>query len=558
LHTTMLKNLYIHNYAIIDEITIDFSSHMNVITGETGAGKSILMGALSLILGERADTSVLLNREKKCTVEGTFVADTHQKIKIILEENDLAGDDGSNEIIIRREISANGKSRAFVNDIPVNLDLLRQVTSMLVDLHRQFDTLSLADSGFQLDVLDALAGNNSLLKSYREIYTDWKKSAEELSLLKDQKSAFNKEYDYNKFLFDELEEASFTDNELENAEAELKLLNNSEAIKNSLTQVSEMLSGGEQPLVHQFKTMQHHLDPYVRYHAALEDILKRLQSAHIELMDIADEVERLNDEVIYDSARIDELNDRISAGYKLMKKHGVQTTAQLLHIRNALNKKLQDVLNIDERIAEQEKSVAKKRQKVIEAASKLSEKRNVQTKPFEKNVNTLLVQVGMPNARIKVNIETKEPNENGSDNVEFVFDANKSNRFEPIRKVASGGELSRLMLSIKSLVAQSMDLPTLIFDEIDTGISGEAAKQVGKIMSDLAAKRQLITITHQPQIAGKANAHLFVYKEIKNDVIRTGIRLLTGEERITAIARMLSGEKPTAAALENAREMVMN
>jgi DNA repair protein RecN (Recombination protein N) len=322
--------------------------------------------------------------------------------------------------------------------------------------------------------------------------------------------------------------------------------------------VGGVLSGGDQPLVQQLKSIQHQLDAFTKFHAKLDELVKRLHSAQIEIKDIADEVDCINDEVVYDPIRIEQLNERIATGYKLLKKHGVQTTAQLQQIHHLLGEKLQAVLNIDELILKKHKETELLLKEADELAVNLSDKRSKQVKPLTEKVNALLVQVGMPNARLKVVVEPKNADASGKDNVEFLFDANKSNRFEPIRKVASGGELSRLMLSIKSLVAESMDLPTLIFDEIDTGISGEAAKQVGVIMSGMAGKRQLITITHQPQIAGKANAHLFVYKEISNDVIRTNIRLLSGDERITAIARMLSGEKPTAAAIENAREMVMN
>jgi len=558
----MLRNLHIYNYAIIDEISIDFSSKMNVITGETGAGKSILMGALSLILGDRADTSVLLNREKKCIVEGTFSVENKSPLKQLLSDNDLENDE---EIIIRREIAANGKSRAFINDTPVNLEQLKQVSSLLVDLHRQFDTLSLSDAGFQREVLDALADNFTLLGHYQTIFRSWKSSQEALSQLHLQKASFNKEYDYNKFLFEELDQAAFTGNELEEADAELKMLSHAEDIKNGLTQASEAFSSGERPLVQQVKSIQQQLDALAKYHNGVNDLLKRLQSAQIELQDIAEEVERLNDEVAHDPSRIEQLNERTALGYKLLKKHGVHTTAELLALQKGFEEKLQAVMDIDESIIRKEKETADFLKQLDESASKLSEKRKMQLIPLEEKVNRLLVQVGMPNARLKVSIENKTADLYGKDAVEFLFDANlpagqagKTNRFEPIRKVASGGELSRLMLSIKSLVAESMDLPTLIFDEIDTGISGEAAKQVGAIMSSLAQKRQLITITHQPQIAGKANAHLFVYKDIRNDAIRTNIRHLTGEERITAIAKMLSGEKPTAAALENAREMVMN
>lgn len=554
----MLKNLYIHNYAIIDEISIDFSSRLNVITGETGAGKSILMGALSLILGERADTSVLLNREKKCIVEGNFASENKPELKKLLQENDIEGEEHASELVIRREISVNGKSRAFVNDIPVNLELLRQVSSLLVDLHRQFDTLSLSDSGFQREVLDALAVNGALFQQYQDAYSKWKHAQEALNNLIEQKNNFNKEYDYQKFLFDELDEAAFSDNELEDADAELKMLSNAESIKTALDLAGASLSGGDQPLVQQLKSIQHQLETFTKYHTKLDELVKRLHSAQIEIKDIADEVNLINDEVVYDPARIEQLNERIATGYKLLKKHSVQSTAQLQEICRQLNTKLQAVMNIDDLIIKKQKETESLLLVVDQLAGKLSDKRSKQVKPLTEKVNALLVQVGMPNARLKVTIELKTADAYGKDNVEFLFDANKSNRFEPIRKVASGGELSRLMLSIKSLVAESMDLPTLIFDEIDTGISGEAAKQVGVIMSEMAGKRQLITITHQPQIAGRATTHLFVYKDIANDVIRTNIRELKGDERITAIARMLSGEKPTAAAIENAREMVMN
>lgn len=557
----MLKHLHIQNYAIIDEIDIDFSAHLNCITGETGAGKSILMGALSLILGDRADTAALLNRERKCVVEGTFAAAGRKDIKTFFRNNDL---DAEEELVIRREISANGKSRAFVNDTPVNLEQLRQLSSMLVDLHRQFDTLSLGESDFQREVLDALAGHASLLQQYQSTYVQWQQANRQLDALLDQKGRFTKEYDYNKFLFDELEEAALRENELEEADAEMKLLSNSEGIKTALQRVSYELSEGEQPVAQQLKTLLNLLQSFSGYHAALPALLQRLQSVQVELQDVADEVERINDHVHYDPQRIEALNDRIALGYKLLKKHGMQTTAELLQLKNNLETQLQAVLNIDEAIAQQEKDVQQLWKQAYEAAVKLSANRRKQVKPLQDKVNQLLGQVGMPNARLQVSITTPEEGKEagvhlqsyGIDTIEFLFDANKSNRFESIRKVASGGELSRLMLCIKSLVAQSLDLPTLIFDEIDTGISGEAAKQVGIIMKALARQRQVLAITHQPQIAGKADAHFFVYKEIKGDAIKTNIRLLTNDERITAIAKMLGGEKPTAAAIENAREMM--
>lgn len=551
----MLKKINIQNYAIIDSLEINFSGHLNIITGETGAGKSILMGALSLILGDRADTSVLLNREKKCVVEGSFATDGRKSIKEFMKEQDL---DMEDELVIRREIGTNGKSRAFVNDTPVNLEQLRSLSAMLVDLHRQFDTLELGESGFQREVLDALASNANTLQQYQQVYHQWQETKQALELLMQQKNQFTKEYDYNKFLFDELEEAGFKENELEEADAELKLLGNSEGIKAALDRVVMELGEGEKPLVNQLKTLVSVLQPFSSYHASLPGILQRLQSVHIELKDIQGDVEVVNDHIQFDPRKMEQLSERIAVGYKLQKKHGVSSTSELLAIYKLLEEKLQAVLNIDESIAAREKEVTALAKDAAVLAGKISTSRVKQIKPLQEKVNTLLHQVGMPNARLQVQVEEVPLNQYGKDQVEFLFDANKSNRFEPIRKVASGGELSRLMLCIKSLVAQSLDLPTLIFDEIDTGISGEAARQVGIIMKELANRRQLISITHQPQIAGKADAHFFVYKEIKGDAIKTNIRQLTQEERITAIAKMLSGEKPTAAALENAREMVGN
>jgi DNA repair protein RecN (Recombination protein N) len=531
---------------------------MNVITGETGAGKSILMGALSLILGERADSTVLLNREKKCIVEGVFAVDEGSQVMSILNEHELTDNDAASEVVIRREIGANGKSRAFVNDTPVNLDQLKLVSSLLVDLHRQFDTLSLGESRFQLNVLDALAGNRIILDEYAGAFMKWKSALDELKQLQLQKSTFTKEYDYNKFLFDELDEAAFKENELEEGEQELKLLSNAEGIRNALTACAGILIENDEPVLHQIKSVQQQLESYAKFHPPLSDVVSRLRSVHIELQDIAGDIEKMSSDVSYDERRIEKLNERLSTGYKLLKKHGVQTTAQLLSIYEDLSAKLAAVMNIDDSIAANEKHVAILRAELETLSLKISDERHKQIKPLEQKVNKLLVQVGMPNARLQVQVGEQELDATGKDDVEFLFDANKSNRFEPIRKVASGGELSRLMLSIKSLVAESMDMPTLIFDEIDTGISGEAARQVGIIMQSLARNRQIITITHQPQIAGKADAHLLVYKEAKKESVRTNIRVLDGEERVVAIAKMLSGEKPTAAALENAREMVMN
>ncbi len=551
----MLQKLSIQNYAIIDELEIDFSDKLNVITGETGAGKSIIAGALGLILGERADSSVLVNKEKKCVVEGIFKSNNKKPVIEFLKDYEL---DYIDELVLRREIAVNGKSRAFINDTPVTLAQLQQLSVMLVDLHQQFDTLELAKNDFQREVLDALAGHAAVINEYQDIFRQWQQVRKELEELKTKKQQFDKEADYNQFQYKELEDAGFKENELEDIDGELKLLNNSEGIKAALSKTYFELKESETPVVQQLKILQNQLNTYSSYHPELPALLQRLQSAQIELQDIADDIDRINNHINFDPERIAELNERLSLGYKLQKKHGVSSTNELLAIQKQLEEKLQAVLNIDEIIQEKEKEMSKIFSEATNIADKISTNRQKQIKPLEDKVNKLLAQVGMPNAKLKVEIRKTELSVYGSDLVEFLFDANKSGQFQPVRKVASGGELSRLMLCIKSLVAQSMNMPSLIFDEIDTGISGEAARQVGIIMKELAAKRQVTCITHQPQIAGKADAHFFVFKDIVNDKVKTNIRLLSTDERITTIAKMLSGEKPTAAALANAREMVMN
>jgi len=417
----------------------------------------------------------------------------------------------------------------------------------------------LGENDFQREVIDALAGNKNPIGGYRVIYTEWKRTQQELAELKEQKKQFDKEADYNRFQFTELNEAGFRENELEETDTELKMLNNSEEIKSALSKVFFELKESESPIVNQLKVLSNQLQGYSSFHPHLPELVQRLQSAQLELQDVAGDLDSICNHINYSPEKIEQLNDRLSLGYKLMKKHGVKTTNELLLIQTQLEEKLQAVLNMDDNIQQKEKELATAYKNALQLATEISEARRKQVKPFEEKVNKLLMQVGMPNAKIRVEImDETELNSFGKNSIEFLFDANRSKQFLPVRKVASGGELSRLMLCIKSLVAQKLDMPTLIFDEIDTGISGEAARQVGIIMKELAGNRQVICITHQPQIAGKATAHFFVYKEIVKDEVKTNIRLLNKDERITAIAKMLSGEKPTAAAMENAREMVGN
>ncbi|HRN56253.1 MAG TPA: DNA repair protein RecN [Agriterribacter sp.] len=549
----MLQKLSIRNYAIIESVEIEFSGRLNIITGETGAGKSILVGAVGLILGERADSSVLFNATQKCIVEGSFSIHSRSDIQQKLQESDL---DVEEEIVIRREVAATGKSRAFINDTPVTLSQLRQFASLLVDLHQQFDTLELGDSDFQRTVVDALAGHQPVLQQYREAYTRYSATQKALTAVKEQQAAAHKELDYHTFLYDELEAAQWQANELETLDAELKLLANAENIKSVLAKIGYQLNEGEQPLVHQLKGISNQLQSLHDFHEAIPGLVQRLQSAQIELRDITDEIEHINNGIRFNEERIQVVSDRLSLGYKLLKKHGVQTTGELLDIQNNLQEQLHQVLHLDTEIAELEKKAGAQLLQARQLAQTLSVNRRKQVVPFEKNTDQLLTRVGMPNARIKIAISPADLNITGGDAIEFLFDANKSNRFEPLRKVASGGELSRLMLCIKSLVAASVQLPTLIFDEIDTGISGEAARQVGMIMKTLGESHQVIAITHQPQIAAKADAHFFVYKKEKDKKINTRIKLLSAEERVDAVAQMLSGDKPTASAIENAREMM--
>ncbi|HEY8733450.1 MAG TPA: DNA repair protein RecN [Puia sp.] len=549
----MLLHLYIQNYAIIEEISVDFSEGLQVITGETGAGKSIIAGALSLVLGERADTSVLQFRDRKAVVEAGFRIHHLYEVEKFLTEEEL---DREQELVLRREISPNGKSRAFINDTPVNLGQLRRLCSLLVDLHQQFDVLSLGESEFQLAVVDALAANTALLQKYRLLFHQLQQARQELEQLKTKQATADKENDYHKFLFNELEEAGLKENEFEDTELLLKRQTHSEAIKTVLSGINFQMEHSDQPLLQQLKSYINLLEPFRAYHEKFTEILQRLSSLHIEMQDLSGEIASINEDIEIDAGQIDKLNDRIDTGYRLFKKHHVSTTAELINLRDELQRRLSESDDIAEEIQAREKALHLLIKEATTVAEQLSLKRKAQTGELEVNVNSLLKKVGMPNGRIRVTCYNTDLNDRGTDYIEFLFDANKSDRFEPLKKVASGGELSRLMLCIKSLVAESMDMPTLLFDEIDSGISGEAARQVGIILKELSRKRQVICITHQPQIAGKGDKHFYVFKEPKGSKVNTRISLLDGESRIVVIAKMLSGEKPTAAAMENARELV--
>ena len=550
----MLQKLHISNYAIIKELQIDFSPQLNIITGETGAGKSILMGALNLILGQRADVAVLQNKTQKCIVEAYFKTSKSDGLTAFFDSNDL---DGSEEVLVRREIGTNGKSRAFINDTPVNISQLKILGKLMVDLHQQFDTLELGDEDFQRNVLDALAANKALLVNLKESYSSYQSSKSVLDKLVAEKEQAQKVQDYNQFLFDELQELNLQPAELETLEDELKLLNNAEQIKQQLSTVYFTLKDADQPIVQQIKALQHMLQSAVPYHNALPVLQERLGSAVIEILDVAEELESIDAGIHFDADRIQIANERMAEGYKLLKKHNVSNTDALLSVKDALEGKLLYLNTIDTQINELQEATKELFTKCEAIADAITKNRIAEINPTTTKLKALLIQVGMPNAAIKIEVLPAKLSAHGANEIQFLFDANNSDRFEPLHKVASGGELSRLMLAIKSLVAKKLELPTLIFDEIDTGISGEAARQVGNIMKQLAAAHQLIVISHQPQIAARADAHYFVYKQQQNNYLQTAVKLLNKSERVNAIAQMIGGERPGVAAIENAKEMLL-
>ena len=549
----MLQKLHIQNFLIIEQMSIDFSAGLNIITGETGAGKSILMDALNLILGARADRGVLADKNNKCIIEGEFKPSNSEYLQILFEEMDL---DFQEEIIIRREISAQGKSRAFVNDTPILLPQLKQIAILLVDLHQQFDTLELEDNTYQLMMLDAMAENRQDYKQYLKDYNNYLSISKELDELQKKQKLDQETAAYNKYLYEELEELNFKENELEQIEEEIKLATNIESIKTSLANCYQAIAENENPLEQQIKSLCQQLQSISKFHSNIESVNNRLQSLQIELSDIAEEINQLNNHMQYDAEKIEKLNARMEAGFGLQKKHQVRSTSELLNIMHALKIKLEGIEDADNLIESKRQQQVIVHDLCIEQAKSMSKKRKNVAGSFIKKANELLKQVGMPNASFNIEIKPTELCSEGIDSISFQFDANKTGKFEPVYKVASGGELSRLMLCLKYLIAKKLDLPTLIFDEIDSGISGEAAKQVGIILKQLAEGHQLIAITHQPQIAAKGDSHYFVYKHKEKNVIKTNIKQLSKEERIFSIAQMLHGDQPSDAALNIAKEMM--
>jgi DNA repair protein RecN (Recombination protein N) len=555
----MLQKLSISNYALIDNLEISFDSGLNILTGETGAGKSIILGALSLILGQRAESRYFFNQQKKCVIEGTFTIGNFH-LKQFFEDNDL---DYEAETVLRREISADGKSRAFVNDTPVNLTSLKALGEKLIDIHSQHATQEINDPEFQLLVVDAVARHDDLLNEYRTKFKAYKKATTKLQQLIDDSEKAKADLDYYQFQFDELEKANLDADEQEPLEQELYALNNAEEIKRNLTGASYLMQEGEAAAIIQLRDAGHQLQALEKFNPLIAELNQRLNSVVIELKDIATEIENIEQRTQTNEARVEELNTRLSLLYNLQKKHRASNNAELLQLQNELSDKIQQAVFGDEAIDKIRIQLVTNKQELEQLAAQLSAGRQNAIPIIEAQVLQTLAEMGMANSALKINQTALGHNSplgglgaNGADDVRFMFTANKGHALAEMSKVASGGELSRLMLSIKSLIAQNTALPTIIFDEIDTGVSGEVANKVGQIMERLAGNLQVITITHLPQIASKGKSHYFVYKDDDSATTYTRIKQLTEQERILEIAKMLSGEKPGESALQNARELL--
>jgi DNA repair protein RecN (Recombination protein N) len=551
----MLQQLSINNYALIDNLEIGFDASLNIMTGETGAGKSIILGALSLILGQRAESKYFFNQQKKCVIEGTFrIADFH--LKAFFEENDL---DYEAETVLRREISADGKSRAFVNDTPVNLATLKLLGEQLIDIHSQQATREINDPAFQLLVVDSVAKHQPLLSEYQTNYRAYKKATTRLQQLTDENNKAKADLDYYQFQFDELEKAGIAADEQEELEQELYALNNAEEIKRKLNGALHLIQDGETAVTLQLKEAGQQLASLEKFNPQIAELHERLGSSLIELKDIASEIELIEQYTQTNEARADEVNTRLSLIYNLQKKHRVNNNAELLAIQEDLSGKIRQVLFGDEEIESLQEQIKLQKHDLQQLATQISENRLKALPDLETQVMETLAEMGMGNAVLKIertDTANHELTKNGIDQIRFLFSANKGHHLNEMSKVASGGELSRLMLSIKSIIARYTALPTIIFDEIDTGVSGEVANKVGIIMERLAKNLQVITITHLPQIASKGQSHYFVYKNNETATTYTQIRQLTHQERVVEIAKMLSGDKPGESALQNAKELL--
>lgn len=549
----MITSLSIENFALIEKLNIDFSKGFSIITGETGAGKSILLGALGLVLGKRADLSSLKNKEEKCIVEANFEIGDYN-LRWFFEENDL---DYETETIIRREILPSGKSRAFVNDSPVNLQQLQDLSQFLIDVHSQHQTLELAEEAYQFKIIDAIAGNQELMASYVAKLKQYRKTKSDLELKQSTLSAILKEKDYNEFLFNELQSANLKAGELENLERSYEALNNVELIKDNLSLLLALANDEQFGLLKSLKEFRAILQKNSGFSSEYQALSERTQSVVIELDDIVAELAKESDTVFSDPEKLALIDQKLQLIYTLQKKHQVLTVEELIDIQNELESKVVSVVNLEEEI-----TALQKNSQEIEAAleiisAQISESRSAAIPVLTHQLVQILAQLGMPNVQFKIEIVAAASyRNNGKDDLLFLFSANKGADFGLLKKVASGGEMSRIMLAVKSILAQYSKLPTIIFDEIDTGVSGEIANKMGEIMHQMSQTMQVFAITHLPQIAAKGISHYKVYKTVSGESTVSELKLLTVEERVYEIAEMLSGKDISDSALNHAKALL--
>lgn len=548
----MLQHLTIENYALIKSLQIDFEKGFTVITGETGSGKSIILGALGLLLGQRADVGVLFDKEKKCIVEATFdIKDLG--LKAFFEKNDLDYDD---TLLLRREIQPSGKSRAFVNDTPAALQIMKDLGSYIIDIHSQHQTLTLKDSDFQLKILDEMCDDNTTLAQYKEKYAEYKSLRKELVLLEDEDKKNKLDLDYYQFLFNELNDEKLQSDEQTELEQEIELLNNVEGIKTNLSAVLEACHNSDNSLLSQLVVCKNMLNKASVHYAPLAEVASRFDSAIIELKDIVSEVDSIDGELQYSPQRQDEISSRLDTIYRLETKHNVATVAELLEIQNNLDERLQNVMGLDDRIDATRKQLKQAESELQTKANLLTKLRQKSAEVLEKQILPILSDLGMKESKFKVEIETTADFlSSGCNSISFMFNANKGGQLGEIGKTISGGELSRVMLAIKSLITSKTLLPTIIFDEIDTGVSGEISSKVGNIMKQMSATTQVFAITHLPQIAAKSDTHLKVYKQEEDDRTLSKMLVLTDEQKVEEVAKMLSSNTLTDAAIATAKEL---
>jgi DNA repair protein RecN (Recombination protein N) len=551
----MLKSLLIKNYALINDLMMEPSAQFNIITGETGAGKSIMLGAVGLLLGNRADTKVLMVSEEKCVVEGKFDVSDYDQLLQLFEEEEL---DYEKECIIRREISPSGKSRAFINDTPVTLESLRKIGEQLMDVHSQHETLQLGDQQFQLQLVDNYAENTALLKEYKALYAEYKQAEKAYQELKTSANKSAEELDYQQFLFDELYKAQWQEDEQSSLEEELEQLENAEEIKAKLLSCLQLMDNeelGALPLLRQTEQLMRQLAKYGERYRSLQE---RISSGLIELQDSFGELSQLEEHVMLDEERIEQVKSRLSLLYHLQSKHKVSSISELLAIQTQLEQQLQQAANFEGDLAVLAAEVERKKLALSQLAEVLSKRRKAVFGRIEEEVSTLLRNLGMGDASLKVQHQAQSMSHNGSDAIDLLFSANKGVAPQALKQVASGGEFSRLMFCFKYVMADKAKLPTIVFDEIDTGISGEIALKMAAMMKQMAKNHQVIVITHLPQIAAKGDTHFFVFKDLTASKAASKIRRLDGEERLTELAKMIGGDNYSETALSSAKELVNN